>query len=242
MITHLRTALFSFVLIATSQVVNCQIDTFNKAADDLLQQYVQDGAVDYQALQTNGKSLSKAIDQMNSIHLEDLEENEVLPFYINAYNLLVIHQVLQSYPVASVMDVKDFFTDKNINFQGDTKSLNEIERDIFEKFPNDPRLHFVVVCGAVGCPQLSNRAFTKNNLRAKLKKLTRDAVNNPKLVELDMHEKKVHLSKIFEWYQSDFTKKNALLEFINYHRLQDIPNGFEVVYKEYDWSLNDLPR
>jgi len=51
--------------------------------------------------------------------------------------------------------------------------------------------------------------------------------------------KKVAISEIFKWYEPDFiTAGNTVLQYINRHRNEKIPEDYEVGFYRYDWSLN----
>jgi hypothetical protein len=220
-------------------LVNAQSDEFYKKVDLLQESYVKDGLVNYVAIKDNPKLLRDTKNAFKKVSVDRMDDAELRAFYINAYNFWVIDKVISHYPIKSVMDIEDFFKQPYIRWEGNMMSLNEFEQQIFSKFPDDPRLHLVIVCAANGCPELSGRAFSKDNYKTKMKERTRNALRDPAMVKLDMHAKKAYVSKIFEWYHADFTKDKSLREFLNYYRNNDIPQGFEIVYNEYDWSLND---
>jgi hypothetical protein len=226
-------------MLSVTCLIDAQVNQFNSLVDELQSIYVSDGLVNYTHLKKNLPLLKTIEDEFSRVDVEKLDGLEQRAFYINAYNFWVINKVVSHYPLNSVMDVDNFFKDPYIPCNVSTMSLNDFERLIFNKFPEDPRLHFVLVCAANGCPNLSERAFSKDNLKTQINERTRVAIRDSKMVSIDMHEKKAYLSKIFEWYTSDFTKDKSLKEFINYYRNEDIPAGFEVVFLEYDWSLND---
>ena len=54
-----------------------------------------------------------------------------------------------------------------------------------------------------------------------------------------MNGDKAELSRIFEWYASDFGgSKSAVLGFINKYRDEAVPTSAKVSYYTYDWTLN----
>lgn len=218
---------------------SAQLEAFNNKMDLLQQTYVEDGLVNYGAIKENPNLIQQIKSAFKNISMDRMDDKELRAFYINAYNFWVIDKVVSTYPISSVMEVDNFFKEPYIPWSGKMLSLNEFEQELFYKFPDDPRLHFVIVCAANGCPELSDRAFSKDNYKSKMKDRTRTALRSPQMVRLDMHNKKAYVSKIFEWYHADFTKDKSLREYLNYYRNNDIPPGFEIVYDEYDWSLND---
>lgn len=47
------------------------------------------------------------------------------------------------------------------------------------------------------------------------------------------------LSKIFDWYKSDFTDTGVtIIEYINKYANSAILKDASISYKDYDWSLN----
>jgi hypothetical protein len=65
-------------------------------------------------------------------------------------------------------------------------------------------------------------------------------LNNPGWLKINNAEKKVELSKIFEWYKKDFTADGKTeLEWINQYRKEKIPATYTVGFYEYNWALNE---
>ncbi len=229
----------SIAILFLMGTVKATSQTFNDLVDQIQSTYVTDGLVNYGLLKADSKLLEQTRSAFSKVEVGQLDDLEQRAFFVNAYNFWVIDKVISLYPIESVMKVDGFFTQPYLPWEGKKISLNDFEQNIFKRFPDDARLHFVLICAAASCPDISNRAFTGDNYSTKLKKRTRTALRDEKMVKLDMHEKKVYVSKIFEWYNADFTKQKSVLEYINYYRNNDIPPSFEVVFKEYDWSLND---
>ncbi len=123
---------------------------------------------------------------------------------------------------------------KRIEIGGKKYSLNQIEKTILLKDLNEPRVHFAVNCAAKSCPPLHNRAFTASNVQSKLEQLTRQFINNKNYNTLS--EKRLILSKIFEWYASDF---GDVKTFISKYTDMNITKKTKVSYQNYDWSLNN---
>ncbi|MCX8210962.1 MAG: DUF547 domain-containing protein [Lewinella sp.] len=209
---------------------------FISDTDALLKRYVKQGRVDYVGLKASN-DLDPLIQKVATVDLSVLKGNDKKAFLINAYNLLVIKQVLENYPLKSVLDVNGFFDGKKQNVGGRKLTLNQLEKDLLLKEFNDARLHFVLVCGALGCPPITNFAYTPAKLEAQLSKQTKLALNDPAF--LRVNGDKAELSKIFEWYASDFGgSKSAVLSFINKYRDEAVPTSAKVSYYTYDWTLN----
>jgi hypothetical protein len=150
----------------------------------------------------------------------------------------VIKGIVDAYPIKSVKDVSDFFETKRYSIGKQKVSLNQLEKEILFKEVWDERLHFALVCGAVSCPPLSKKEFTAENTELMLRNLTKKAINDPSIVRLDNQSKTAYVSRLFDWYNADFTKNQSLKDYINIYRNEKIPADFKIKYMNYDWSLN----
>ena len=235
---NLKIKIIALLFLGSFAFAKAQLSTFSTATKELLNNQVADGKVDYAAIKQSPKNLNLALEALKNIDLEKLSPNERKALLINAYNLFIFKGVVDAYPIKSVMDVDNFFDTKKYSLGNQKISLNQLEKEIlFKEFP-DERLHFALVCGAISCPPITPKPFTAENMEFMLKKLTKAAMNNAAIVQLDMREKKVMASKIFDWYNSDFTKNKKLVEYLNSYREDMIPDGFTVQYMNYDWDLN----
>jgi hypothetical protein len=118
-------------------------------------------------------------------------------------------------------------------------TLNDIENKMIRAKYNDARIHFVLVCGANGCPPITDFAYTPEKLDQQLDQQTKLALNNASFIKVNIKSKKVELSQLFEWYKDDFiSEKVSYIDFINKFRTEPIPSNFKVAFYTYDWSLN----
>ncbi len=213
--------------------------SFTKETDAFLQAHVNDGRVAYANLKKDPSVINKLYAQAGAMNLSGASAAEKKAFYINAYNLAVIHQVVENYPIKSPMDVPGFFDKKQQKVAGENMTLNQLEKEKLLKAYSDARVHFAVVCAAKGCPVIDNNAYTAQNLDAQLDARAKLALNSSYFIRVDSGKKSVDVSKIFEWYADDFKKGGkSVLAYINGFRQQDIPGNYKVGTYEYDWSLN----
>lgn len=228
---------FLVTLLAFSSVLSAGTPAqFFAETDQLLGRYVKAGRIDYAGLKASG-ALTPLVSEISTTDLSALRGNERKAYLINAYNLLVINQALENYPLKSVLDVSGFFDGKKQTVGGRKLTLNQLEKDLILKEFKDARLHFVLVCGATGCPPITNFAYQPSELEAQLNRQTRAALNDVTFIRAS--GEKAELSKIFEWYAADFGGSKAnVLGFINKYRSNKIPASATVSYYEYDWSLN----
>jgi hypothetical protein len=205
---------------------------FNKT-DTFLKKYVDENKVDYDAIKKNPTELDEISKLIANYELTK-DENTNKAFLINAYNLLVIKGVSAKFPVKSPLDIPGFFDKITYSIASKKATLNDIENKMLRAKYDDARLHFVLVCGANGCPPILPEAYWPKTLDAKLDQQTTKALNNPNFIKV-MGDK-IQLSQLFEWYKEDF--KNKEIEFINAFRENKLNLKSKFSYYPYDWSLN----
>lgn len=212
---------------------------FYDKADNFFSKNVSNGLIKYDQLKNNTQ-LNDLISQIEEADLSGLNKNEIQTFYINSYNLLVINAIAERYPLKSVMDVSGFFDSKKRRIAGESLTLNQIEKQKLIKMFKDPRFHFVLVCGAKGCPPITNFAYSPDKLEMQLQQQTRIALNDPSFIKVNNGNKTVELSQIFDWYSKDFGGKSNVINYINKFRTNKIGNDFKSKFYNYDWSVNKV--
>ncbi|UZO81471.1 DUF547 domain-containing protein [Aquimarina sp. ERC-38] len=234
----MKTLITYFLVIFGLQLSLGQTTSFFKQSDAFFAKYVKNGKVDYSAIKNNPEELDAILKIAATTDLSNADDATFKAFHINAYNLYVIKGVLQKYPVKSPLDIKGFFEKKTYTVAGKDMTLNALENKVLrKKYPNEPRFHFALVCGGLGCPPIISEAYTPEKLEAQLQRQTEIALNNPSFIKVN--GKKAQISQIFEWYKGDFTKNGNEIDFINKYREEKIPAGNRVSYYSYDWTLND---
>ena len=171
---------------------------FFQQVDNFLKTNVSGDAVNYARIQKNPDGLNALLQKIANADLSQADDQTVQAFYINAYNLLVIDGVIKNYPLKSVLDVNGFFDSKKYIVAGKSITLNQLEKENLLKTYKDPRFHFVLVCGAVDCPPITNYAYTPDKLEQLLEARTRRALNDPDFIKVDKGANKASISQIFE--------------------------------------------
>lgn len=226
-----------FVLLA-SEGFSQDINTFFKKADAFFNIYVSNGKVAYSEVHANQESLNDILTLAETISVSKDDANTYQAFWINAYNLSVIKGVIDNYPTKSPLDNSGFFDKTKYNIGGKKITLNDIEHNLLRAQFKDPRFHFVLVCGAVGCPPLISKAYFPSTLDVQLETQTNLALNSS-FLRVKTKNKRVEVSQIMEWYKEDFTMNgNSELDFINRYRTEKIPDNFKLNYFPYDWNVN----
>ncbi len=222
--------------------------------DVLLKKYVDiNGDVDYTGwkkddtgtLQTYLESLSQADPGKRA------SKAHKLAFWINAYNALTIHGILDKYPTSTIRNhtAKVFgyniWKDLKVTVGNDAYSLDQIEHEILRKM-DEPRIHFAIVCASHSCPKLLNEAFDAHKLEEQLDQNAVDFFADPENYTLSGN--KVKLSSILDWFSEDFgANKLEVLEAITPYLPEEdaddisgAEGNIRVSYLPYSWKLNDL--
>lgn len=227
-----------FIMLAlVFSTLDTQAQDFFADADAFISSCVENGLVDYDGIAADRSNLDRLVEQINTYStIGDLSD---YAFYLNAYNITVIKSVLDNSPISSPMDVKGFFDGVTHTIAGKTMTLNQLENELIRPVYQDARIHFALVCGAIGCPPIANTAFSAENVGALLNKRTQLAMDNERFIQVDDSNKTVAISKIFEWYRGDFAETDAgIIAYINKYRSNPIPESYSITYYEYDWTLN----
>lgn len=225
------------ILLLTNLAFGMDKQHFFIKSDHFFQQNVEDGLVNYKQIGKNVAEIHELVNYVSNTDLGSYDSMEKLAFYINAYNLLVIRQILDHYPVKSPMDISGFFDVQKHLVAGEKLTLNDLENKKVRTY-KDARIHFVLVCAAMGCPKLANFSYQATKLENQLTRQTMLALNDPAF--LRRHDSDVQLSEIFNWYRQDFGESDKdLVIFINKYRKNHLPENSKLAYYTYDWSLNE---
>ncbi len=212
-----------------------------KSIDVFLKEFVADGKVDYNRIEKNQSALNSLISQIGSTTYLTSNDEREKTYLINLYNVFVIKQVVDHYPIDSPLSISNFFLERKFQVNGQIVNLDQLEKEIiFSKYP-DPRLHFALVCGAKGCPKLKSEAYNPIELEKELDEQVKSTLNDPAFFQFDRDNGKVKISRIFDWYSNDFGQSNEeRVEFINKYLEVDIPQNSSLSFMKYDWSLNNI--
>ncbi|MEO0471703.1 MAG: DUF547 domain-containing protein [Bacteroidota bacterium] len=232
-----------FLLLVFPSTASLAQGNFFDRTDALLQKHVEDGRVDYQGLLTKKTELNQLTEIIRTYSYAEADGATQKAFLINAYNVLVLQAITDAWPIASPQDVGGFFDAKKFVVAGRKVSLNGLEKEWLFKDFFDPRLHFVLICGAKGCPPIADFAFQPSILSAQLTARSQKAMNDKRFLRYSSADQAVALSQIFSWYAKDFGGNiAAVLQYINQYRMQPLPASATISYDEYDWSLNGLQK
>ena len=206
--------------------------------NQLLKKHVSDqGKVDYLGFKKDLTDLNAYLDWLsNSKPSEIWSKDQLMAFWINAYNALTIKLIVDRYPISSIKDIYSPWNIKVITIANKTLSLNNIEHDILRKM-GDPRIHFGIVCASISCPKLQNEAFNTQNTNRLLNKASKEFLADSTKNELTTDA--AELSKIFKWFAKDFKQEGSLIDFLNKFADIRIASNATISFKDYNWGLNE---
>ncbi len=217
---------------------------------------VRDGLVDYAALRRDhAGDLERYLDALGrfgptSTPAAFPTEADRLAYYLNAYNALMLRRWLASDAGAREgLDGREvnklWFVWNRWRVDGAWTTLHALEQDRIRPDFGEPRIHFALVCGALGCPPLLEEPFAGARLDEQLEALGRRWLAEPDGVVL-ADDGTLRMSSIFDWYREDFDAVGGLTGVLERFlagdpRLPELlaaaADGIE--FLPYDWTIND---
>ncbi|MFW5686363.1 MAG: DUF547 domain-containing protein [Spirochaetota bacterium] len=191
--------------------------------------------------------LTGYLNYLQDVPVSELNRDEQLAYWINLYNAATIELILDNYPVDSIRDIKpNIFASgpwdmEFLEVEGESVSLNDVEHRIIRPVWQDNRIHYVVNCASIGCPNLYPEPLTALNGDRVFDESVVSYTNHPRGVRFDGGQ--LVLSEIYNWYVSDF---EGTVEGVIEHLIEYVPGPTSRRLRaftgrpryEYDWSLN----
>ncbi len=223
----------------------------------LLAEHVQDGLVDYDAFR-EAPEFPRYLERLAAFDPAPLPRDEQLAFWINAYNAYTIQLILVHDERKSIRNINKSagfikgygpWKEKLAKVGGVSYGLDHIEQKIIRPTYKEPRIHFALVCAAIGCPPLRREAYTGARLDQQLDDQGKVFLRqSPDKNRVDAETKSVYVSEVFKFrdYQKDFGgSKEAVGRFIAKwypagpeRELLESGKWRKFEYTDYDWSLN----
>jgi hypothetical protein len=133
---------------------------------------------------------------------------------------------------------------------GRSLSLDDVEHEIIRKQFAEPRIHFALVCAALGCPPLRSEAYTARRLEDQLEDQARAfLLGSPDKNRVDAGAATVWASPILVWYKDDFGGNDAALgRFLARYWPEGAERDllrsgrFRLRQTDYDWTLNSMEK
>jgi hypothetical protein len=195
------------------------------------------------------ESLADYLAALGSVSATKLNHAEQKAFWINLYNALTVHTILDHYPLQSIRDISSGWFSagpwdlKLVKVEGTELSLNDIEHRILRPIWKDSLVHYAVNCASLGCPNLQVEPFTAENTDRLLTKAAREFVNSPRGGSVSGTN--LLLSSIYDWFQEDFGGTEASLlvhleEFADPALTAKLKSHRGSISYDYNWDLNQV--
>ena len=131
--------------------------------------------------------LDNYISSLAMVRISRFARATQMAYWINLYNALTERTVIDHYPVATILDIDispGLFSNgprgkKLVVVESEQLSLDDIEHQILRPIWKDARIHYVVNCASIGCPNLASGAYSADRLEEMLVAAARDYVNHP---------------------------------------------------------------
>lgn len=195
-----------------------------------------------------------------------LQREEKLAFWINIYNTLVIHGIIELDIKESVREITGFFSRFSYTIDGLAFTPDDIEHGILRGnrhppyrvfrpfsssdqrlsyiiYPPDPRIHFTLVCGSTSCPPIN--FYKAEKIDEQMDLAASGFINGPEVEIIPVHNR-LRLSPIFKWYSHDFGDRKGIVNLLMRYREAGRERDFllehgmkaDIEWKDYDWRLN----
>jgi GH15 family glucan-1,4-alpha-glucosidase len=229
------------------------------------------GVVNYNALKRSEafRHYLQLAGSLNSFNLEMLRsDEEKKAFWINIYNVLIIHGVIEFDIQGSVFEISNFFGRIGYTIGGLFFTADDIEHGILRSnrphplFPFKPfsdvdahsnhivasfdyRIHFALFCASSSCPPIE--FYDAVIIDQQLDTAAKSFINRGG-VEIDRQSNTLWLSLIFQWYHGDFGKSTretilSLLPYMDEEKkawTEERLDSMHIRYLPYNWNMNSI--
>jgi hypothetical protein len=246
----------AFILVTFSSMCSAQanseqaLQAFNAQYAELLARHTTVGEkvsmparmVDYSALSGDPEwaTLVQALAEfpIAGLHTQDQKK----AFYLNAYNILSMNMVQQHWPLhtlRSLGSMLDPVWAHNAGVVGgENVTLRVLENDVLRAM-GDPRVHMAINCASMSCPDLRHEPYVSSRLDKQLDDQSVQFLKQEnKGIILNKADNVLHLSSIFDWFESDFESYGGVEAFVRYYRPELAKDLILAPDIPYDWRVN----
>ncbi len=207
------------------------------------------GEVSYRKLATfDGDRIQRTVKSVAAVDPERMDRDDRVAFWINAYNAAVVYAVLWGESPETLSSRARMFHWFRVEIAGAGRTLDDVHGILARYASLDPRIHFALCDGTRGGPRLALQPYRGSELDAELASAVREFVNDPGRNRFDSDRRRVDLSRIFDWYRSDFERTGGSLTGYLRDWLRDPKSAalmtakdLSVGFLDVDWTLNAAP-
>ena len=205
---------------APAQEMVSKADPLHRPFDEMLDLYVRDGFVYYNALRSDRGRLDRYIASLNGPTAAEHAKGSVeqqRALWINAYNALVLRTIVDNfpirgkaaaYPAGSIRQIPGAFDKATHRVAGRTVTLDAIEREILPPL-GDARVFLALGRGAVGGGRLRSEAFDAARIDDQLRAVAAESVRRKEIVQFDHADNVLSVSPVFSWREAAFVASLA---------------------------------
>jgi len=253
--------------------------TFREKCADFLNNFVDDeGMVKYRELKLKRLKLNALLSEFARLKPAEYKKwtkEDKIAFWLNTYNIKMLEIITDNYPIKGSKWLLILWGPNNIRHidrdidgikeqklivMDEEFTLADIERRLFYKHFNEPRIFLALSQASLSSPRLCNEPYTGHKLDKQLDEQAKRFLASSRGLVIDREKKRVYISAIFDpsWYGKYFIDKygtdkkfkehppsvRAVLNFItNYVPERDISflqtQYYSVKYINYNWNINE---
>lgn len=230
--------LITLFLLANYAKAQTQEAFFSESNEFFKNNVSVDGKINYNSLKKSPGELYYIVGNVAKLKVDTNNKDIQIAFWINAYNLLVIKNVIDNFPVKSVNFVTNFFDTKF--FIANTEvTLNEIELKLNDLL-KDASIHFVLAKGTNGGSILLNSAYLPETISYQMSLKVKSTLNKPGFIKINKDSNSIELPTFFQTYKKDFvTMYFNEIDFLNVFLENKIDNKMKITYNKPDGTLNE---
>lgn len=238
----------------------------------------EDGRVDYGSLRRRRldlKPLLMKLGELDPNTYESWSREQKVAFWINAYNLKMLDIISRNYPIQSswwlrltwppddIRHIRGIWTDFRLVVMDEEFTLGEIERRLFQRTFDDPRVYLALTYASQSSPVLRPQPYRGDALDRQLDEQVKQFLSSPRGLQIDRRNLVVRLSALFKptWRGGEFVPRygtdkkfktcdpptRAVLSFVSgYLSREDAyfleVENYTIEYINFDWRLNDTAR
>ena len=229
----------AMLLVPVPAAAELDIETWNA----LLARAVSDGEVDYTQWEHN-PGFDALVEQIGTTDTGEMNRQQKLVFFINAYNILAARGILDGSSPGSLLGRYVYFKRDKYLVAGERITLHALEHELIRPL-KEPRIHFAIVCASQSCPILQREAYTQKQLDQQLDAAARNFINDQEHNQVNATTRRAELSSIFKWFEEDFVEVAGSLQaylapMVDNENVSELleQQAFKISYLRYDWSLN----
>jgi hypothetical protein len=232
----------------------------------VLQAHAAHGRFDYAKLKADDAAFRAYIQTLAGVTAEQIAgwtREQKLAYYINAYNAYTVESIIDANPIRgknplhprnSIRQINGVWDTATHAVGGESLTLDAIEHQKLRESLKEPRIHAAVNCASIGCPPLRDTAFAAATIDTQLDAAVAAWLRDTAHVQYDARQNVLRLSKIFEWFATDFAvydgpatgfgKYDGVVNLLAKHLPEATTAAIlkrkpTIDFLDYDWALNE---